>query len=309
MAKLVLPQALGKAAVTYIFLPVGRFHAQDQHVLGQPVLVARHDRGDAQGQALLAEQCVAAVAAAEGPDLAGVREVGDVLVLDARGTGPGHVRLAGFQRRAHRVHAGDEFTVCPQGVQDRLTHAGHDALVDHHIGGVGDLDADVGDGRADRPHAEGDDVEGAPAHAALELPLHDLRHLARRHPVVGGAGLLLAPGADEGPVLHPRHVARMGARQEAVGAQFRVEADEGAALHHLVAQPVILGLRAVAPVDALRLAQAGLFIDPGQEATMGGARGTIMGHAHGGTLLNSARQWDRKQLARDGVVYAIPGRR
>ena len=37
---------------------------EDQHVLGQPAVVAGHDRGDAQGEALLAEQGVAAVARA-----------------------------------------------------------------------------------------------------------------------------------------------------------------------------------------------------------------------------------------------------
>ena len=42
----------------------GILDAQDQHVLGQPALVAGHHRSDAQGQALLAQQGVAAVAAA-----------------------------------------------------------------------------------------------------------------------------------------------------------------------------------------------------------------------------------------------------
>ncbi len=72
--------------------PLGRGQLEDQHVLGEPALVARHDRGDAQRVALLAEQRVAAVARAVGPDLAGLGEVDDVLRVVAR---PRHVGLAG----------------------------------------------------------------------------------------------------------------------------------------------------------------------------------------------------------------------
>ena len=34
------------------------------------------------------------------------------------------------------------------------------------VGRIGELDADLGDGRADRPHAEGDDVQRAALHAS-----------------------------------------------------------------------------------------------------------------------------------------------
>ena len=82
-------------------LPCGVGQAQDEHVLGHPALAAGHDRGDAQGQALLAQQGVAAVAGAVGPDQVLFREVGDVLLLD-RGAGPGRVLLAGLQRARRR---------------------------------------------------------------------------------------------------------------------------------------------------------------------------------------------------------------
>jgi hypothetical protein len=62
MEKLVLPQALGKAPAMWYFLPSGIGHAQDQHVLGQPTLVAAHGGCNAQCQALFAQQSVAAVA-------------------------------------------------------------------------------------------------------------------------------------------------------------------------------------------------------------------------------------------------------
>jgi hypothetical protein len=61
-------------------------------VLGHPAFVAGDVGGDAEGEALLAEQGVAAVAGAVGPDLAGLGEVDDVLLVVA---GPGDVGLPG----------------------------------------------------------------------------------------------------------------------------------------------------------------------------------------------------------------------
>ncbi|GAA4964412.1 hypothetical protein GCM10023238_35050 [Streptomyces heliomycini] len=116
MARLVLPQADGKAAGDVLRLTGGRGELEDEHVLGEPALVAGHDGGDAQGVALLAEQGVAAVAGAVGPDLAVLGEVRDVLGPVA---GPGDVLLAGFQRGAHRVHGLDEEAVGAELVQDR----------------------------------------------------------------------------------------------------------------------------------------------------------------------------------------------
>ena len=83
-------------------LAVRIFDAEDQHVLGHPALVARDVRGDAQAETLLAEQRVAAVAGSVRPDLAGLRKMDDVFF---RVAGPGHVLLAGSERRADAVHA------------------------------------------------------------------------------------------------------------------------------------------------------------------------------------------------------------
>ena len=70
MAKLVLPQAEGRRRRRRSFRPRG-FDAEDEHVFGQPALVARHGGGDAQGETLLAQQGVAAIAGTVGPDFAG----------------------------------------------------------------------------------------------------------------------------------------------------------------------------------------------------------------------------------------------
>ena len=81
MARLVLPQAEGKAAVIYRTSPWGFSHAQDQHVLGHPALVAAQVGGDAQSEALLAQQDVAAVAGVDGHDGVVLRELNDIPLL------------------------------------------------------------------------------------------------------------------------------------------------------------------------------------------------------------------------------------
>jgi len=77
----------------------GAGQAQDQHVFGEPAFIAGLDGSDAQGEALFAEEGVAAVTGAVGPDQAFIREMADVFLID-RGTGPGDVLLAFSQRSA-----------------------------------------------------------------------------------------------------------------------------------------------------------------------------------------------------------------
>ena len=84
IARLVLPHADGNAAATWYGLARRVDHADEQHVLGEPALVAADHRGDAQREALLREDRVAAVAGAERPDLERVGEVHDVLLVVAR---------------------------------------------------------------------------------------------------------------------------------------------------------------------------------------------------------------------------------
>ena len=105
--------------------------AEDQHVLGHPALVARDVRGDAQPEALLAEQRVAAVAGAVRPDLARLREMDDVLLRVAR---PGHVLLPRRERRADAVHARHHaLDVLVDLAQHRQADARHDPHADDDV--------------------------------------------------------------------------------------------------------------------------------------------------------------------------------
>src|SRR4029079_10707483 len=71
----------GEGSRDVCLLTIGTFHTRDQHVLGQPTFVARHNRADAQTETLLAQQRVAAVAGAVAPDQPLFGEMNDVLVF------------------------------------------------------------------------------------------------------------------------------------------------------------------------------------------------------------------------------------
>jgi hypothetical protein len=206
-------------------------HAQDEHVLGQPTLVAAHGRSDTQRKALLAQQSVAAVTGTVGPDFAGCWVVNDV--LDSGVARPrGGVLLTFLERRAHGVHARHEFAIGAQHVDHALAHAGHQLHVDGHVSAVREFHADVGDVGTQRAHRERDHVHGTALHATLEqsafASLQLGAHFSRLTPVVGGAGVFLAVRADEGAVFHAGHVRRVGDGQVRVGALGGVQALHGA---------------------------------------------------------------------------------
>ena len=171
-------------------------------------------------------------------------------------------------------------TVCMQGMtrwivlvdlgEDGGADARHDAHVDDDVGGVGEFDADLRHGRADRPHGERKDVHGAAPHAAGEELLDPLAHDIGVFPVVGGAGVVLGERADEGALLDARDIGGRGAGIETAGPLLIVEREEGAGLDQLVAEEVVLLLSAGDPVDALGLGEFGHLFDPANEMGVGG---------------------------------------
>ena len=103
---------------------------------------------------------------------------------------PGGRLLALGQRRADRVQARHERPVLAEHVERALAHAGHDPHAHRHVGRVRELDADLGDRRAERAHAERHHVHGPAAHRALELVLEHDPHVRGVLPVVVRAGVL-----------------------------------------------------------------------------------------------------------------------
>ena len=257
-----------------------------QHVLGQPALFAAHVGGDAQREALLAEQRVAAIAGAVAPDFFRLGVMHDVLRGVAR---PSAVGRAGPQRSTHAVHARHKMTVRAQHLEHRLAHARHDLHVDHDIRAVGQLDADVRNRRAQRPHRERHDVHRPALHCPFKqrrlTGLQDRPHLVGRHPVVGRACVLLTLRADVGTVFDPRDIAGVAARQIAVRASRRIELQERARGHQPGAQLVVFGAAAVAPVHRARLGQRGHLRHPVHQPAVVQARRHVPLQAfHDGTI-------------------------
>ena len=119
---------------------------EDEHVLGQPPLITRHGRGDAQRETLLAQEGVAAITGTEGPDLAGLGEMGDVLrvIAGPRNVGPG-IAVGIDEWITDRVDSRDEVTPLPDVGQGVRTHTGHDLHVDHDVRRVGEFNTQLCD--------------------------------------------------------------------------------------------------------------------------------------------------------------------
>ena len=214
--------------------------------------------GDAQGEALLAEQRVAAVAGADRPDGVVLREVADEALVGVA--------------IANRVDAPVEAVGRPEPVERHPSHAGHDPHGEDDVDGVGDLDAHLGEGGAGGSHDVGDDVERAPLHGSIEQAREEGPGLGGGHPVVGGPGLFLGGRTDEREVLYAGDVVLVRVVIVATGPLRLVERDEGPGRHGLLHQPVVLGLGAVAPDDAVGLEELFGLIDPaGQVWVVGGA--------------------------------------
>ena len=229
-------------------------------MLGKPALAATHARGDAQRKALLAEQGIAAVTAAERPDGLFLREMDDVFVVFI--AWPGHVALSGIKGHAHGMQAGNEIRALAEGIERLATHARHDAHADRDVGRVGQLHAGLRQRGADRSHGKRNYIHRAAPHAALEQLPQRAFHFHGIAPVVGWAGIALVGAAYKGPVLHPGDIGRIRPSEVTFRAQFRIEFEQCAARNQARAQRLIFGLRSVAPVDSLRFSQSGDFLNP-----------------------------------------------
>ena len=241
-------------------------------MLGHPALVARHRAGDAQGVALLAEQRVAAVAGAEGPDRALLGELHDVLGVVARparrppGPPPAACRPSAARGPSEVAAASSSSILRSTSVPMRAITR----MRGGDVRRVGDLHAEHRVLGLEVAHHERDDVHRPALHAARVELAHDGLHLARVHPVVGGPAVLLVDRADVGAVLDARHVGGVGGGVEGVGLLLRVEPGEGAGGDQGVGQldPLLVG--AGAPVDAVRGGELGDLGDEGEDALVGG---------------------------------------
>ena len=190
-------------------------------MLGEPALVAAHHRRDAQREALLAEQRVAAVAGAVATRSRASRGSGRCTCGPCC-TATGTSFCPAASGAPTECTQGTNAPSSPSTSQRRAPHARHDPHVGDDVGAVGDLDADVRDVAADRAHRERHDVHRAPAHAAVEQSAQRLPHLRRARPSCWSARRrprLLA--ADEGAVLDAGDVGRIGPARDSCSGAWR----------------------------------------------------------------------------------------
>ena len=133
---------------------VGVLDTNDQHVLGQPALLAGLPAGNPECMTFLAEQGIAAIAGAEALDAEFFREMHDESTIRIQVT--------------DRMQTLDEGPFLLDARQGRLAHASHDSHVDDDIRAVTDFNTESCVRRFDRPHAIRDDVQRATLHRALE---------------------------------------------------------------------------------------------------------------------------------------------
>ena len=218
-------------------------------MLGEPAFVAPEHRSDAQREALLSEQGVAAVARAERNDLASLWEVDDVLVL--RVARPSDVLLAALKGLADRVQARHELAVTEY-FEGAGAHARHDLHAHRDVGRVGDLDTDVTDLRTEGAHGEGHHVHGAPLHASAKESVELGAHLFGVTPVVRGTSVDLLLRADVRAVFDASNVTRVREGVVTVGTLLGVQSTERSGFDETLAEFVVFGLGSVAPVDTIR---------------------------------------------------------
>ena len=217
-------------------------------MLGQPFLTLGQHTGNAQGEALLAEQNVATVAAAHRPDRVVLGKVQNQAAVDVE------IGLA--------VQTLGELALGPERIHHLGAHAGHDAHVEHHIDAVGQLDANLGKGRAHRTHGKRHHVHGAALHGTGEVAARLCIGLARAHPVVGWPGVALEAGADVCEVFGARHIVGCGPVEIACWQLLLIELDELTSLEGLGGETFSFLISAVAPIDAVRLAHSGHSVYP-----------------------------------------------
>ena len=227
---------------------LGVLHAENEHVLGKPPLFAAQRGGNAQREAFLAEQRVAAVAGVDGHDKVFLREVRNITLVGVE-LGLGVETLYEVRRIAERFI-------------DLRADARHDRHAADNVDRVGDLHAVLGKRRADRTHRVGDNVHRPAAHAPGVDIAQLCLHLVRRHPVVRGAGVLFLSAADERAALDAGDVVERAAVVYTARQLFLVELDELAGNVGLAAQLLELRLRTVDPKNLVRLHQRAALFDP-----------------------------------------------
>ena len=222
--------------------------AEDKHMLSLPALFPALIGSYTKSKALLAEEDVSAVSGVDGDDGVILRELADITLLG--------VDVAAAVQSANPVVA------VAQSIHNLLADSRHDSHVENDIDGVGQLNANLRERRADRTHRIRDNIHCSALIAVSGYIVEHLISLNGIHPVVGRTCLIRALGADECAVLNTRNIVGLGSVKQASGEEILVELGHLAGLACLGAQSVKLLLAAVDPHDFVGRYKSYLLFDP-----------------------------------------------
>ena len=207
------------------------------------------------------------------------------------------------QWHAHRVHCGNPVGVIVDLTQSVVSHARHDAHVQHRVGRVGQLDAHLRDWATERAHRKGDNVHRATTHASVKQFSQFVNHLVGVAPVVRGTSVRFIDRADEGSVFNSSDIVGVTAHQKTVGAQLRIQLSHHALVDELAREFVPLSLAAVAPSNVGRLRQLDDVAQPVQQSSVGHHFGCVKVNcgfhvvSRGSASLRwNASKWIRKRI-------------
>src|SRR3984893_5578440 len=188
----------------------------------------------------------------------------------------------------------------PQGVESRnkiagisesveggLSHARHDAHLGDNILAIGNLDAHLTERRIDRSQNVGHHVHRVAFHRTVKKGGEAFSAVLGSHPIVGGTCVILLTLADVGEAFGAGHVVRVTSVEIAVAIGFLTELDELAVAEHVVCQPIVLRLRAVAPDDPGRLGQTRRFLTQLSSGVDTGPPRISRGERHSGNGLSA----------------------
>jgi hypothetical protein len=244
-------------------LALGTLEPEDQHVLCEPSFVASERTSDSKRETLLAQQRIAAVAAADGDDRVVLWEMTNEPALGI------HVERA--------MNSAIEIIRCAELRERGGTHPRHDSHVQRNVDAIGQLDADLRERRPNRSHHVRHHVHRAPAHRSVEPSAQPRVGLGRVGPIVGRAGFFAGGSADERQLLGARDVVRVGAMNITTGTIFLIKRDENSGIDSFLREAISLGLGAVAPHDRVWPGQHCDFLDPIAERAAPGRRNICLG--------------------------------
>jgi hypothetical protein len=224
-------------------------------MLGEPAFGAAVPGGDSEREALLAQQRIATVPAADGPYRIILREMADEAAV-------------GIQiERA--MKSAVEIVAVAKHFKRSAPHPGHDSHVERDIDTIGDFEADFGKRRADRTHHVRDYVHRAAAHRIFEPAAQLGVGFIRRRPIIGWAGVLAVGSAYEGQLFRAGDIIGVGAMQVAAGAFGLVEFFQHTSRDRFGGEAGLFLRRAIAPHNSIGCGKAGALPDPGEQRAIG----------------------------------------